>query len=143
MAKKPLLLTKAKRDNIVRAVKLGVTRRAQARAAGVSLTTLETWIRKGRKSIEPYAELVRDLDAHERDFEIACMRRIEKAARAGDWNADRWVLERRLPRDYGRRMDDAAVQREARRLMEELLASAEARARANVAPPPPSPEASE
>jgi hypothetical protein len=66
-----------------------------AKAAGVSSETFAQWRRKHPR----FAELVQQAIAKGADEHL---RRIEKAAEAGDWRASAWYLERILPQHFAR-----------------------------------------
>jgi len=103
-------LTPERRAKAVAAVKLGMTRAQQAAYAGVSLSTLQKWLAKGRAA--KGGALSKWADEMEESEAVAIARNlavIMKAAREGTWQAAAWYLERKYPDDYGRRVPTIEV----------------------------------
>lgn len=163
---RPSLLTIEVHDAIVEAVKAGNTREHAAAAAGISTSTLYSWLRRGKaeenrlgrpyeptlsekvaavvesfveagrdptnevarlvgehhRAIEdgdralvlaeeakpdereaPYLKLLYDLRAADGEAATFYMGVIQKAAKAGEWRAAAWYLDRRYPESYGER----------------------------------------
>ena len=82
------------------AVAAGHARRAAAKAGGISLETLQKWIREGRRGEEPYAEFVRRLSRAEHEAESVCVNALVGAARQGNHQAALQWLERRRRLDW-------------------------------------------
>jgi len=112
-------------ERVVDALRLGASRVGAASCAGIAPSTLHEWFRRGRAGEEPFADLWERVQAEQRAWEVEALRRIHDAAAKGTWTAAAWLLERRLPRRYGRQMSDAAVYREAVKLMKAEVAAAE------------------
>ena len=82
---------------ILAALRHGATRAAAAQAARVDPTTVQRWAHcKTTQNQLAQAEAEAEL------FHVGVIRR---AAEAGSWKASAWWLERRHPREWGRRLD--------------------------------------
>lgn len=93
---RPTKLTPARQKAIMRAIEQGATYEHAAAAAGIHYDTLNEW----RKANPEFAEALKAAEAR---GVLACLRRIEEAAKSGQWQAAAWILERRYPEEYGRR----------------------------------------
>jgi hypothetical protein len=99
---------------IIDALKSGGYKTHAAHAAGISRDTLDNWIEAGRAGREPFVRFAQECDKARADDALrnqaivsaAAVRRIE-----GDWKAAAWLLERKYPKLYGKRIaeniDDA------------------------------------
>lgn len=67
---------------------------------GVSDQSFYRWIREPRTKAE--ARLSEGIKKAEADRKMWHIRRINEAARNGDWKASAWYLERRYPNEYAR-----------------------------------------
>lgn len=119
-------LNQARFNALIGAKRLGLTDQLACDLAGIDVTTLYTWIRKGEKGISPYcfvslaykealAELAVELMAAvkkagtqddnfneillERDRFSGQMvlKRVQNKTKPKDWKAGAWLLERLLP----------------------------------------------
>lgn len=97
MPRKPIELDTARRRRLLAALEAGATIKMAAAAAGVSEDTLSRWRKAGP-----------DLEAEMLQAEAAGAVRalgvIQSAAASGTWQAAAWLLERRYPGEYGRRV---------------------------------------
>jgi hypothetical protein len=131
---RPTKRTPEREQRLLGVIRAGATKRAACASAGITEDTLANWLRRYSDFSDLYARA-------EAEAEVTHNVNISRAARAGDWRASAWWLERRRPTDYARhdRVDvksDITVrevrQREAERLAAEygldpaeLLAEAE------------------
>lgn len=92
---------------IAEAINAGATKRLAAAHAGVSYDTLNDW-EHGKKGIpkSAHVQFVQLLAAAESRAAIRKLARIEKAGNEGDWRADAWWLERRMPEEFGKSVVD-------------------------------------
>ena len=121
---RPTKLTPKLTREVADLVRAGNYLETAAAAVGVSRSTLNKWIRDGRRIRD-------DLDRGPRDpkgltaaegrvaqfsaaigkaralSEAEALDRIAEAGRAGSWQADAWRLERKYPDRYGRRVQVA------------------------------------
>lgn len=88
--------TKATRERILKALRLGATYELAARYGGIHYDTLNEW----RKDDPEFSEAI---EKAEGDAATSWLERIETAANEGNWQAAAWKLERRYPESYGRR----------------------------------------
>lgn len=100
MARPAIKLDEGRRKRLLAALEAGATLRMAAAAAGVSEDTLARW----RKAD---ADLQADIETAEARGAVRALEVIQAAAAAGTWQAAAWMLERRYPADYGRRVPPA------------------------------------
>lgn len=77
-----------------------------ANAAGISIATLQRWVKLGREGVEPYVRFAEDVDRARANDALRNQAVISAAAVRkvpGDWKAAAWNLERKFPKLYGRR----------------------------------------
>lgn len=96
-------------DAICEAVALGVTLECAAACGDVDASTLFRWRKQGAKDIEAgedtaFAELARRFQKAMTEWERAALSSVRNAAEDGQWQAGAWLLERRKPADFGRRL---------------------------------------
>jgi len=100
-------------DKLEQALAIGATFELAARYAGISPRTFTRW-RSQAEQAKPgtaLAELRDRLTQAEARAAIGWLVHIEQAARAGDWRAAAFMLERRYPEAFGRRVQaDLRVQ---------------------------------
>jgi hypothetical protein len=85
--------------------------------AGLAPSTVHRWLQRGRAEKErqeqgiapdpqeaPYIELCNAVEKARATAVIGNMQVIQQAARAGQWQAAAWFLERTMPQQYGRRI---------------------------------------
>ena len=83
-------------DRIIEALRLGATYELAAEYAGISRSTLYNWMEKGKEQTRgQYRTFLDSIKAAEARGAIANLAMIETAAKAGDWKAAAWRLERR------------------------------------------------
>jgi len=83
-------------DRIIEALRLGATYELAAEYAGISRSTLYNWMEKGKEQTRgQYRTFLDSIKGAEARGAIANLAMIETAAKAGDWKAAAWRLERR------------------------------------------------
>ena len=87
------LYTPALGKRLVALVLRGNFRETAASACGVRRDTVHEWLRRGARGEEPFAELVRQIDAADGQAEANLLAKITDAADV-DWKSAAWVLER-------------------------------------------------
>lgn len=122
MAGRPTLLTPELQDAICAAIRRGMYAVRACALVGVSKTSFYAWKTRGDAGEEPYADFLAAVTQAEAEFQEASLECIAAAAKplvaedgklvaAGDWRALSWVMERRFPDDYGKRVrQDVTVQ---------------------------------
>jgi transposase len=99
-----LLLTPERSETIITAVRNGMRLDTAALYSGVGKETFWRWLRQGRgeHATEPFKTFADDLDQALAQWEATKVLQISKA---GDkqWQANAWLLERRMPNEYGHR----------------------------------------
>jgi transposase len=89
---------KAVCDNI----RLGLTYRASAEAAGIGYDAFNRWMNDPRPRFRKFNESVEKANGEARKI---LMTRIQQSAKDGEWRAAAWTLERRFPDEYGPKLD--------------------------------------
>lgn len=97
MPRKPIELDDARRRRLLAALEAGATIKMAAAAAGVSEDTLSRWRKAG-------PDLEADMQQAEAAGAVRALGVIQQAAASGTWQAAAWLLERRYPGEYGRRV---------------------------------------
>lgn len=96
-----------------------------AEGGGITLATLNRWMKQGEQGIEPYAQLSKDIKAAQVRSWRTHIERITEASKR-DYRASQWMLERMLPDEFGSERKLIAEQahtiEQQRRYIEELLA---------------------
>lgn len=75
-----------------------------AAAAGISLSCLSQWLRKGEEEGSEYASLLEDVRAAEAEWVRESLDEIQRYKGAGSWKARAWLLEKRHPEVFGPRL---------------------------------------
>lgn len=101
-------------QRVLNAVKAGLTWALAAQAAGVSPASLRDWKARGRDGEEPYAAfLARIKQAEGERAETVVTKLLAAADDPKHWTAGAWWLERRFPRQFGRRDPHALIDKPA------------------------------
>lgn len=95
-------LTPDTKEDIVKALRAGNSRRDSALYAGVSETTFYSWMARGREGEPLYAEFLEAVEKAEAQSVVRNVAIIQRAAEE-TWQAAAWWLERKRPDDWGRR----------------------------------------
>src|SRR5208283_5321218 len=86
-------------------IALGLTYRLAAESAGITYKTFNLWMAKGRNSTsgEDY-RFYKFIQKCNADAAKKCLERLNESAMAGNCTVCMWILERRFPDDFGRRL---------------------------------------
>ena len=108
---RPSKLTPELIETICAGVRDGLSYKDASIRAGISQTTFHKYKAAGEAGEEPFAEFLESLQSAEADLKHRLLGVIE-AASADSWAAAGWILERKFPAEFGRRMalDHAAQQ---------------------------------
>ena len=87
---------------IVTYIRAGSYVETAAAASGVTKSTLHRWLKRGSEGEEPFASFSDAVETALAEAELRDLARIDKAADES-WQAAAWKLERRNPRQWGRR----------------------------------------
>lgn len=99
-------LTPHASETICEHVRAGLYLKQAAAAVGIHPSTLHAWTAKGEQATRGiYREFRDSIKKAEADFEASCLARIQRAADDGTWTAAAWMLERRWPGRWGRRVE--------------------------------------
>ena len=86
-------------------ISLGLTYASAANAAGITYQTLNFWMNKGKNSKSgEYFEFYKYITKCNADAAKALLECLNKAAVAGNCQVCMFILERRFPEDFGRRV---------------------------------------
>lgn len=92
MAGRPLTLNDLNGQRIVECLKAGNTLTCAASTARVPFTTLQLWLRRGRKGEQPYADFLGRCNEAMTEQERVCVARV--IAGEQGWQGAAWWLER-------------------------------------------------
>lgn len=89
-------LTPEVQERYLAAIRKGNYRATAAKAANVSRSTVDKWMRLGRDGVEPYADFFRAVLEAEAQVEVEA---VEKVLSAGEMDAKhfQWWLSRKFP----------------------------------------------
>ena len=100
----PTKLTLEVQMKICEYIKAGSYPEAAALAAGISRRSIRRWLERGEKSRSgPYHDLVLAIGRARAIAQVANAAVVSKAAKAGDWRASAFLLERTDPENWGKR----------------------------------------
>ena len=100
---RPSKLTADVQEKLLAVIKLGAYRAAACDFAGITPETLRNWLRRGEAEGEgPCFELATQLKQAEASACIKALGTIRTAMEA-NWQAAAWFLERKRPKEWGRR----------------------------------------
>ena len=94
---RPTKYNAATTKKIVDAIRVGATFRLACLYAGIDQGTFENW----RARYSDFADAVKEAEGA---GAVGWLAKIEQAAKDGNWQAAAWKLERKYPREYGRRV---------------------------------------
>ena len=95
-------LTPETKEDIVKALRAGNSRRDSALYAGISEQTFYSWMSRGRDGEPLYIEFLEAVEKAEAQSVVRNVAIIQRAAEE-TWQAAAWWLERKRPDDWGRR----------------------------------------
>jgi transposase len=126
---RPCELTDAVREKIVKAISLGASTEAAARAGGAHHVTFRRWMIRGEADLEcgrdtPHAALYDAVTAAEARLEQKMVKRWDKLM-DGEWTAIATFLERRFPDRWSKR-ESVVIDVRVRKELEGMLAALEA-----------------
>ncbi len=103
--KNSIILTKPMRKRILAGYKLALPKVAIAKYGGISVDTLDRWLKKGEADTKQTKQRLFYMAVCKAQGEHAmmCLTQLEKAANDGSVKAITWKLERMYPEDFGRR----------------------------------------
>ena len=101
---RPSKLTEDVKRRFLTSIRAGNDKKVAAAMAGISESTLYSWIEQGKRSDpEPeFLEFLELLTQAEAEAEVAAVARIQQAAQNGRWQASAWWLERKYGERWGR-----------------------------------------
>jgi hypothetical protein len=107
---RPTVFSAEKAATIVSALEDGCYLDQAAALAGVSRTTLQNWLLAGgRNGGAEFVKFNNDVRKAQAEAEHSGIRIIKAAAKAGQWQAAAWLLERKNPERWGRQ-DRVAIE---------------------------------
>jgi hypothetical protein len=86
-------------------VLLGLTYALAAESAGITYQTFNQWMQRGRNSTSgEYFEFYKFIKKCNADGARNLLERLNASAETGNCQVCMWILERRFPEDFGRRV---------------------------------------
>jgi len=124
-AGRPSKLTPATKQKLLDAVALGSTYTKACYFAGITYATFRAWMIRGEaQKTGIYKDFFDEMKAAEGTAAVGFLANIVEAANKGDWKAAAWLLERRYPKEYGRRsiveINEAEIKEEYNAILEAL-----------------------
>jgi transposase len=110
MAGRKTKLTPQVQEKMVQALSVGATREHAYQYAGISHEAFYNWLEKGEAGKPLYVEFYEAVKNAEAQAAVGWLALIDSAARAGQWQAAAWKLERRYPKVWGRQTVEHTVQ---------------------------------
>lgn len=107
---KPYKLTPQTKKRILTAIRLGSPLEYAAEFGGINRGTLREWMNRGEEGEAPYAAFLGDVQKAQADAVAVLLKRINDAAKSGDWKAAAWILERRHREHFGRNVEVSGLQ---------------------------------
>jgi transposase len=102
---RPTKLTHEVQQKIGDGVSLGLTYALAANSAGVTYQTFNEWMKLGRDSTSgKYFEFYKHIEQRNAEGAPKILQRLNDAANAGNCQVCMFILERRFPEDFGRRV---------------------------------------
>ena len=84
---------------------IGLTYALAAESAGITYKTFNDWMKLGRDSTSgKYFEFYQHIEKCNANGARKLLQRLNDAAKAGNCQVCMWILERRFPEDFGRRV---------------------------------------
>ena len=102
---RPSKLTPEIQKKIGDSVSLGLTYALAASAAGVTYQSLNSWMKLGRDSTSgKYYDFYKHIEQRNAEGALRILRKLNDAAKAGNCQVCMWILSRRFPDEFGRRV---------------------------------------
>jgi len=102
---RPTKLTPEIQKLIGDGISLGLTYALAASATGVTYQTFNQWMKLGRDSTSgKYFDFYNHIEQRNAEGALRILYKLNDAARAGNCQVCMWILDRRFPEDFGRRV---------------------------------------
>ena len=102
---RPSKLTPEIQQKISDGVSLGLTYALAASAAGVTYQSLNSWMKLGRDSTSgKYFDFYKHIEQRNAEGALRILQKLNDAANAGNCQVCMFILERRFPEEFGRRV---------------------------------------
>jgi len=102
---RPTKLTNEVKQKIGDGVSIGLTYALAASSAGVTYQTFNQWMKLGRDStFGKYFEFYKHIEQRNAEGALKILQKLNDAAEAGNCQVCMFILERRFPEDFGRRV---------------------------------------
>jgi hypothetical protein len=133
----PLMFSKEVQEAVLTGIRLGMSYKDSARAAGITEAIFAAWVNKGRQGVKAYVEFAERADKAIFESKALHLQLINKAARGGhkvtktttekdnmgnviktitvteetlpNVNASKWILERRFSSEFGPKKEVAVT----------------------------------
>jgi hypothetical protein len=102
---RPSKLTHKIQQKIGENIALGLTYGLAAEASGITYETLNQWLKRGQtEKSGKYYLFAQHIKKQNAEAAKTLLERLNSAAEAGDTRICMWILERRFPDEFGRRV---------------------------------------
>jgi transposase len=102
---RPTKLTPEIQKKIGDGVSLGLTYALAANSAGITYQSFNSWMSKGKTDKSgKYFEFTQHIQKCNADAAKALLERLNEIAHSGNCQVCMWILERRFPEEFGRRV---------------------------------------
>jgi abortive infection bacteriophage resistance protein len=102
---RPCKLTTDIQQKIGDGISLGLTYALAANSAGVTYQSFNSWLKRGQtEKYGKYFEFYKYIQKRNADAARALLERLNEAAEAGNTQICMWILSRRFPDEFGRRV---------------------------------------
>jgi hypothetical protein len=102
---RPTKLTPELQQRIGDNIALGLTYSLAAEASGITYKTFNDYMNRGKtEKSGKYFQFYKHIQKRNADAAKECLKRLNKAADAGNCQVCMWILERRFSEDFGRRV---------------------------------------
>lgn len=103
---KPKFEDEELKGRFLSAIRMGLSNEKACDYSGITEPTLYLYLKKGAEDIEAgtdsiYSNFSKEYKKAKADFVMKHAERITQAADDGSWQASAWLLERRVPNDFG------------------------------------------
>ena len=102
---RPSKLTPELQQRIGDNIALGLTYKLAAEAAGIKYKTFNEYMNRGKtEKSGKYHQFYIHIKKCNAEGALKCLQRLKEAANAGDTRICMWILKRRFPEEFGRRV---------------------------------------
>ena len=102
---RPCKLTPEIQQRIGKNIALGLTYRLAAESAGITYKSFNEYMNRGKiENSGKYYQFYKHIQKCNADAAKKCLEKLNEAAKAGNCTVCMWILEKRFPEEFGRRL---------------------------------------